>query len=189
MAGEAREIFIPAFRDAAPERVVGCTLDDGVQMGPVIMSQSRSRIQGIISQGIQEEAEIVLDGCEITIPGNEKGNFLSPTIVRNVPPEGEAATTEIFGTVMATHDVNNLDEAIDLVNMRQYGNGACRLPAAVVPRTDSVMKPKPGRLVLILGWRLQWHFSPSAVGKTVLLAPFTGRATTRLSFSPRPKWL
>ncbi len=125
MVDEAKDIFIPAFRDAAAERVVGCGLDEGVQMGPVITPQSKTRILSIIEEGLQEGAGIVLDGREASIPGYEKGNFLRPTILENVAPEGKVATTEIFGPVMATHAVQSLDEALQLVNGRQYGNMAC----------------------------------------------------------------
>jgi len=125
LVGEANDIFIPAFREAAAERVVGCGLDEGVQMGPVITPQSKVRIQGIIEQGLQEGAKMVLNGCNVTIDGYENGNFLGPTILGNVDPDGEVATTEIFGPVMATHVVKDLDEAIRLVNTRQYGNMAC----------------------------------------------------------------
>lgn len=130
LVGEASEIFIPAFRDAAAERVVGCGLDDGVQMGPVITPQSKSRIQSIIEKGLKEGAEMVLDGREASISGYEKGNFLRPTILGNVPPEGEVASTEIFGPVMAIHTVKTLDVALELVNARRYGNMACIFTSA-----------------------------------------------------------
>jgi malonate-semialdehyde dehydrogenase (acetylating)/methylmalonate-semialdehyde dehydrogenase len=125
LVGEANDIFIPAFREAAANRVVGCGLDDGVQMGPVISPQSKIRIQNIIEQGLQEGANLVLDGRDVTIPGYEKGNFLKPTILKDVDPLGIVATTEIFGPVMAIHNASNLDEAILLVNQRNFGNMAC----------------------------------------------------------------
>ena len=125
LVGDAKHIFIPAFRDAAAERVVGCGLDEGVQMGPVITPQSKARIQGIIDQGLLEGADMVLDGRNVSIPGYEKGNFLAPTILGNVPPDGKVATTEIFGPVMAIHAARDLDDAINLVNTRTYGNMAC----------------------------------------------------------------
>jgi malonate-semialdehyde dehydrogenase (acetylating)/methylmalonate-semialdehyde dehydrogenase len=125
LVGEAEDIFIPAFREAAAERVVGCGLDEGVQMGPVISPQSKARIQSIIQQGLLEGADLVLDGREVTIPGYKNGNFLRPTILGNVDPLGIVAITEIFGPVMATHHASNLDEAIDLVNHRKFGNMAC----------------------------------------------------------------
>ena len=124
LVGDAKGVFIPAFRDAAAKRVVGCGLDEGVQMGPVITPQSKARIQDIIDQGIHEGADMVLDGRDISIPGYEKGNFLAPTILGNVHPDGKVATTEIFGPVMAIHAVRDLDNAINLVNTRNYGNMA-----------------------------------------------------------------
>jgi len=125
LVGEAKEVFLPAFRKAAAERVVGCGLDDGTQMGPVISPQSKGRIQQIIEKGLEEGAELLLDGREAAIPGYEKGNFLLPTILSNVSPDSTVATTEIFGPVMATQNVETLEEAIQLVNARVYGNMAC----------------------------------------------------------------
>ncbi|MGB2911530.1 MAG: CoA-acylating methylmalonate-semialdehyde dehydrogenase [Anaerolineales bacterium] len=125
LVDDAKDIFLPAFREAASERIVGCGLDEGVQMGPVISPQSKTRIQGIISEGIQEGAEMILDGREVSIPGYETGNFLRPTILANVAPESKVATTEIFGPVMAVQTVETLSDAVKLVNTRQYGNMAC----------------------------------------------------------------
>ena len=125
LVGEAADIFLPAFREAAAARVVGCGLDEGVEMGPVITPQSKARIQGIIDRGIKDGAELVLDGRQASITGYEQGNFLRPTILADVSVDSEVATTEIFGPVMATHTVNDLDEAIQLVNERRYGNMAC----------------------------------------------------------------
>jgi len=125
LVGEAKDIFLPAFSEAAAKRVVGCGLDDGVQMGPVISPQSKSRIQSIITQGLEDGAEMVLDGREASISGYEGGNFLRPTILANVSPESQVATAEIFGPVMAVQSVKHLDDAIKLVNGRRYGNMAC----------------------------------------------------------------
>jgi malonate-semialdehyde dehydrogenase (acetylating)/methylmalonate-semialdehyde dehydrogenase len=125
LVGEAKEIFLSAFREAAAARVVGCGLDDGVQMGPVITPQSKTRIEGIIDQGLQDGAELILDGRLASIRGYEGGNFLRPTILADVPRQSQVATTEIFGPVMATQNVDDLGEAIELVNSRQYGNMAC----------------------------------------------------------------
>lgn len=125
LVGEAKEIFLPAFREAAAARVVGCGLDDGVQMGPVINPQSKTRIEGIIDKGLHDGAELILDGRQTSIPGYERGNFLRPTILADVPRQSQVVTTEIFGPVMATQNVDDLNEAIELVNSRQYGNMAC----------------------------------------------------------------
>ncbi len=59
LVGEAGEKFLPAFREAAADRIVGCGLDDGTEMGPVITPQSKKRIQGIIEKGVQDGAELI----------------------------------------------------------------------------------------------------------------------------------
>ncbi len=123
--GEADRIFRPLLAEAAVSRVVGCGLEPGVQMGPVITPQSKARILRLIEEGLHEGAEILVDGRDPVIPGCERGNFLRPTILDRIPHEGMIATTEIFGPVLGMMHVNTVEEAIDLVNSGEYGNMAC----------------------------------------------------------------
>src|SRR5690606_8694999 len=104
---------------------VGFGLDEGIEMGPVITPESRARIESLIETGIQEGAKIVVDGRGTRIAGYEQGNFLRPTIVRGVPPEGVLASTEVFGPVLGVLEAGTVDEAIELVNRGSYGNMAC----------------------------------------------------------------
>lgn len=122
---EAAHAFPQALAQAAQERVVGYGLDPKTQMGPVISQQSKHRIQTLIQNGISEGASLLVDGREADIPGFENGYFLRPTILENVPVDGEIFRTEIFGPVMGLMHVNTLDEAIQLVNKGSYGNMAC----------------------------------------------------------------
>jgi len=122
--GEARQIFTPALQEAAASRVVGHGLDEGVEMGPVISSQSQDRISGLIEKGVGEGAQLILDGRNATIPGYENGCFLRPTILDNVPPNGEIARTEIFGPVMGLMHAEDLDQALEWINGSRYGNMA-----------------------------------------------------------------
>lgn len=94
-------------------------------MGPVITSQSKERIQGLIQKGVAEGAKLLVDGRNPVIPGYEKGYFLRPTILTDVPVGSTIATTEIFGPVMGMMHVSNVDEAIQLINSGRYGNMAC----------------------------------------------------------------
>ncbi len=123
--GEAGRIFRPLLAEAAASRVVGSGLEPGVQMGPVITPQSKSRIQGLIEEGLREGAEIVVDGRDPVIPRYERGNFLRPTILDRIPRRGVIAATEIFGPVLGMMHVDTVEEAIDLVNSGEYGNMAC----------------------------------------------------------------
>ena len=99
--GDADKIFIPALAEVAASRVVGNGLEQGVHMGPVISPQSKARIQGLIQKGLDEGAEMVVDGRNPTIPGYEQGYFLRPTIITDIPVGGTIATTELLGRYWA----------------------------------------------------------------------------------------
>jgi len=122
--GGAQNSFTDAILQAASERVVGYGLDDGVNMGPVITSESKRRIEELIGKGEAEGAKILVDGRKTSIPGFEGGNFVGPTILGSVPVQGELFKTEIFGPVLSLVDVETIDDAITLVNTGDYGNMA-----------------------------------------------------------------
>lgn len=123
--GEADEIFVPALAEVAQSRVVGNGLEPGVHMGPVITPQSKERIQGLIQRGLDEGAELVVDGRYPSIPGLERGYFLRPTILSDLPVGGTIARTELFGPVLGMMKVDTVEDAIALVNSGEYGNMAC----------------------------------------------------------------
>jgi len=187
LVGEASEIFLPAFREAAANRVVGCGLDEGVQMGPVITPQSKARIQNVIEQGLQEGAEMILDGREATIPGYEKGNFLRPTILADVDPDGQVATTEIFGPVMATHSVKDLDEAIQLVNDRQYGNMACIFTSSGGAARRFRYEVQAGNIGINIGVAAPMAFFPFSGWKDSFFGTLHGQSRHAVEFYTQTK--
>lgn len=123
--GEVRQPFTEAIVAAAEQRQVGYGLEPGVQMGPVISPHSKARIEKLIGQAAGEGARLLVDGRQASIPGYEQGNFIRPTVLDGVPPQGETARTEIFGPVLGLIHAGDLEEAIDLVNASSYGNMAC----------------------------------------------------------------
>jgi malonate-semialdehyde dehydrogenase (acetylating)/methylmalonate-semialdehyde dehydrogenase len=124
--GDARRSFTEMIADAASSRVVGFGLDSGVQMGPVIDARSKSRIEQIIASGEQSgAAKVLVDGRNRTVSGYEDGYWVFPTILDDVNPASDLATTEIFGPVLSLMHARDLSEAIALVNDRSYGNMAC----------------------------------------------------------------
>ncbi len=119
--GEIKE----ALLEAARTKTTGFGLDEGMEMGPVITPESKSRVEHLIEKGIKEGANLLLDGRGATIAGYESGNFIKPTILDNVALDGELVYTEIFGPVMSLLPMDTLDQAIDFVNGNTYGNMAC----------------------------------------------------------------
>src|SRR5206468_5766694 len=93
--------------------------------GPVISAQSKERIESLVQTGLQEGAALLVDGRGARIEGCERGHFVRPTVLSNVPPGGSIAGTEVFGPVLALMYARDVDEAMDLVNRSGFGNQAC----------------------------------------------------------------
>ncbi|MBX3083681.1 MAG: CoA-acylating methylmalonate-semialdehyde dehydrogenase [Anaerolineae bacterium] len=123
--GEARHTFTEQIADAAASRVVGYGLEEAVQMGPVIDARSKGRIEQLIGEGEKQGASVLVDGRQKQVKGYEDGYFVFPTILDNVPPQSEIAKTEIFGPVLSLMHATTIEEAIELVNNRAFGNMAC----------------------------------------------------------------
>jgi malonate-semialdehyde dehydrogenase (acetylating)/methylmalonate-semialdehyde dehydrogenase len=122
--GEASKKFSELFLDLASGLRVGNGLDEGVQMGPVITSASKSRIEGLIQKGIQDGGKVLLDGRNAKIQNGERGNFLKPTVLSEINAGSELTTTEIFGPVLSLRHANDLDQAIEFIAQSPYGNAA-----------------------------------------------------------------
>lgn len=110
---------------SAKARKVGYGLNQGVEMGPVITGASKKRIEQLITQGEAEGGSVILDGRNASIKDFEGGNFIEPTIIENVPVDGELIKTEIFGPVMSLVHMKTVEEAISFINSGKYGNMAC----------------------------------------------------------------
>jgi malonate-semialdehyde dehydrogenase (acetylating)/methylmalonate-semialdehyde dehydrogenase len=118
--GEAHERLLPALKEAAEAVRVGDGLDEQNELGPVVSDAARERILGAVERGVNEGAELVVDGRET---GISEGCFIGATILDGVTPEMELAREEIFGPVLSLIHVETLDEAIEAVNKSRFGNG------------------------------------------------------------------
>ena len=122
--GEAQKTFRDSITEAAASLRVGNGLDEGVQMGPVITPQSKSRVETLIATGEKQGARILLDGRNSRIPKGEAGNFVKPTVLDAVPATSELTETEIFGPVLSLVHANDMDEALAFLERSPYGNQA-----------------------------------------------------------------
>ncbi len=122
--GEAHGPFRDALVGVASAIRVGDGLKDGVQMGPVITGESKTRIETAIATGLEEGANPALDGRGASIDGYENGNFLGPTVLEGVSAESALSTTEIFGPVLSLTPAGTLDDAIDIIAKNPFGNAS-----------------------------------------------------------------
>jgi len=122
--GEAQKTFRDSIADTASNLKVGNGLEEGIQMGPVITPQSKERVESLIALGEKQGAKVLLDGRNAKVPHHEKGNFINPTILDNVPATSDLADTEIFGPVLSLVHADNMDEALAFLERSAYGNQA-----------------------------------------------------------------
>ena len=118
-ADALREKLIPAI-DALR---VGVSTDDEAHYGPVVSAQHRERIEQWIQTGVDEGAELVVDGRGFEMQGHEKGFFIGPSLFDHVTPDMSAYKEEIFGPVLQIVRAKDFEEALRLPSDHQYGNG------------------------------------------------------------------
>jgi malonate-semialdehyde dehydrogenase (acetylating)/methylmalonate-semialdehyde dehydrogenase len=96
----------------------------GRDVGPVITSQAKARIESYITEAEQAGARVLVDGRGAVVRGKEGGWYVGPTVIDQVRPEMRIAQEEVFGPVLAVVRTGNLDEALAVENASPYGNAA-----------------------------------------------------------------
>ncbi|EIJ41792.1 methylmalonic acid semialdehyde dehydrogenase [Beggiatoa alba B18LD] len=119
-AQRLREQLIPRIQGLK----IGAYTDKTVEMGPLITAQHLQKVKGYVDIGVQEGAELVVDGRGVQVAGGEKGFFLGGCLFDHVKPTMRIYLEEIFGPVLSLVRVNSYAEAVQLINVHEYGNGA-----------------------------------------------------------------
>ena len=104
---------------------VGPGTQAGMDMGPLVTKAHFEKVKGYVDQGVREGATLVVDGRGVKIAGHEEGYFLGPCLFDNVKPGMVTYQEEIFGPVLGVVRVKTLQEAMDMIDAHEYGNGTC----------------------------------------------------------------
>ena len=118
-ANELREALIPAIDKLR----VGVSTDAEAHYGPVVNAAHRSKIEQWIQLGVDEGAELVVDGRGFSLQGHEEGFFIGPSLFDHVKPTMKTYREEIFGPVLQIVRAHDFEEALRLPSEHQYGNG------------------------------------------------------------------
>lgn len=104
-------------------RVAPYTDGENVDYGPLITAAARDRVRRLIDRGVEEGAELVIDGRDFTLQGYENGFFMGPSLFDRVTPDMEIYREEIFGPVLGQVRAGSYEEALKITMDNPYGNG------------------------------------------------------------------
>lgn len=119
--GGVADTLVPAIAERLPKVKVGPGTDPTAEMGPLITREHRDKVASYVAGATGEGATVVVDGRENDLPA--EGYFLAPSLIDNLQPGMKAYDDEIFGPVLGVIRVDTYEEAVDLINKHQYGNG------------------------------------------------------------------
>ena len=102
---------------------VGPGMDKNSEMGPLVTKEHLERVKGYVDLGIKEGAKLVVDGRDIKLQGYENGYYIGGCLFDRVTKDMRIYKEEIFGPVLSVVRVDNFDEALQLINEHEFGNG------------------------------------------------------------------
>jgi malonate-semialdehyde dehydrogenase (acetylating)/methylmalonate-semialdehyde dehydrogenase len=185
--GDARKIFTESICNAATTRVVGNGLEAGVQMGPVISAASKERVETLIGRGQEEGARVAVDGRGARIPGYKNGFFVKPTILVDLPPQGEVARTEIFGPVLGLMHVDTLEDALVFINSGEYGNQASLFTSSGTAARRFRYEAQAGNIGINIGVAAPMAFFPFSGWKESFFGDLHGQGLDAVEFFTQKK--
>ncbi|MEF2796250.1 MAG: CoA-acylating methylmalonate-semialdehyde dehydrogenase [Hydrogeniiclostridium sp.] len=116
--------LVAAIKRLAEGLKVGPAYDKESRLGPVVNAAHKQSILDWIQKGLDEGAELVLDGRNVVVPGYENGFYLGPTILDHVKPGMTVGDREIFGPVLCIKRVKTFEEGLAVMNANPFANGS-----------------------------------------------------------------
>ena len=104
---------------------VGAGNEPGNDMGPLVTREHFEKVRGYVDLGVEEGATLLVDGRDLQVSGHEEGFFLGGCLFDHVKPDMRIYRDEIFGPVLCVIRVDSMQEAMDLIDDHEYGNGTC----------------------------------------------------------------
>jgi malonate-semialdehyde dehydrogenase (acetylating)/methylmalonate-semialdehyde dehydrogenase len=117
--------LVEKLKPKIAELKIGAGTSCGLDMGPLVTGAARDKVVGYIDSGVEQGATLVVDGRGLKVSGCEEGFFVGGTLFDHVKPGMKVYEEEIFGPVLCIMRVNSLEDAMQLINDHEYGNGTC----------------------------------------------------------------
>ena len=121
--GDVGDKLIKKLTPRVQSLKVGPGTDPEVEMGPLISKEHLDKVTSFVDRGVQEGADLLVDGRSISLQGYENGYFIGGCLFDNVQENMSIYKEEIFGPVMSVVRKPTFNDALDLVNGHEFGNG------------------------------------------------------------------
>ena len=124
LVGDVAEPLVDRLRERIGRLVVADGARPDADMGPLVSAAHLARVSGYVERGVQEGAELLVDGRTLLVEGGGDGHFIGPTLFDHVEPGMAIYDEEVFGPVLVLVRRGGYREAVDLIAANPYGNGA-----------------------------------------------------------------
>jgi malonate-semialdehyde dehydrogenase (acetylating)/methylmalonate-semialdehyde dehydrogenase len=121
--GEAGDKLMGKLAPKVENLRIGPWDDPKADMGPLVTRDHLDKVKGYVDLGVEEGAKLVVDGRDQSLQGYEDGNFMGGCLFDEVTADMRIYKEEIFGPVLSVVRANSYDEAVELVNAHEFGNG------------------------------------------------------------------
>jgi len=121
--GGAADTLIPMMEERIAVLKIAPGDEEGAEMGPLITQEHRDRVASYVDSGVEEGADLVVDGRKFAVPGHEDGFFIGVSLFDHVTRDMQVYNDEIFGPVLSVVRLDTYEEAIELINENPWGNG------------------------------------------------------------------
>jgi malonate-semialdehyde dehydrogenase (acetylating)/methylmalonate-semialdehyde dehydrogenase len=122
---ETADTVVGKLQTEIAELKVGAGTDNANNMGPLVTKAHYEKVRGYVDLGVEEGADLVTDGRDLVVPGHEGGFFLGPCLFDNVTDNMRIYQEEIFGPVLCVVRAESEEQAMQLIDDHEYGNGTC----------------------------------------------------------------
>ena len=148
---EVADEFVSLLAKLAKERKIGPAYDPATELGPVVSAEHKKFVTDWIAKGVEEGAELVLDGRGVKVEGHENGFYIGPTVFDHVTPDMTIGDCEVFGPVTCVKRVKNFEEGFAIMNKNRFANGSVIFTASGYYAREFVRRTHGGMVGVNVG--------------------------------------
>jgi malonate-semialdehyde dehydrogenase (acetylating)/methylmalonate-semialdehyde dehydrogenase len=121
--GDAGDKLVELIKPKVESLKIGPGTDNDMDMGPLVTGDHLNKVKGYVDIGVDEGADLVVDGRDYSLQGYEEGFFIGGCLFDKVTTDMRIYQEEIFGPVLSVVRSQDFDNAVQIINDHEFGNG------------------------------------------------------------------